>query len=78
MGKGLVRDTATMAVVAKVNEILHSCDAILSEHGGRAEQGLYGQGAWANALTHDLLNVRARLDRVGALIVGSGEELPPQ
>ncbi|MBR6481702.1 MAG: hypothetical protein IKT26_00545 [Bacteroidaceae bacterium] len=78
MGRGLVKDAATMAVVAKVNDILRGCDRILSEHGGRAEQGLYGDGEWAKSLAHDLWSVRARLDRVSALIVGSSEELPPQ
>lgn len=75
MKKGMVRDAATMAAAAKINELLHECDTILSEHGHRAEQGLYGQGLWAPALSHDILAVRGRLDRVRALVAGSPENL---
>ena len=70
MRKGLVKDAASMAVAAKINELLHECDTILSEHGHRADQGIYGQGLWAPALSHDILAVRGRLDRVRMLIAG--------
>lgn len=76
MKKGLVRDAETAAIVAKVNDLLHGCEVILSEHGSRCAQGLYGQGVWSDALGHDIMTVRARLDRVRALVAGAAEQLP--
>lgn len=74
MGKNLVRDAATAATVAKVNELLRECETILAEHTHRSEVGVYGKGIWPPALTHDLLSVRARLQRVAALMGGAPEQ----
>lgn len=78
MRKGLVKDTESMAIAAKIFEILSSCEKILSEHRKRASQDMYGHGIWAAALEHDLSAVRARLGRVRDLISGGSENGPAQ
>jgi len=71
MKKGLVHDAASAKIAAEINELLRSCDAALTEQRGLAEQGLFGQGHWAQALQWDLTALRARLDRVRELVNGS-------
>lgn len=78
MGKGLVKDAESMAIAAKIYDILSSCEKILSEHSKRASQDIYGRGIWAAALEHDLLSARGRLQRVRVLISGSSPNLPEQ
>ena len=78
MGKGLVKDAESMAIAAKIYDILSSCEKILSEHSKRASQDIYGHGIWAAALEHDLLSARVRLQRVRVLISGSSPNLPEQ
>ncbi len=72
MRQGLVRDAATAKIAAEINELLRSCDVALAEQSGLAEQGLFGQGHWAQQLQWDLTALRARLDRVRELIAGRG------
>ena len=78
MGKGLVKDAESMATAAKIYDILSGCEKVLAEHSKRASQDIYGHGIWAAALEHDLVSVRARLQRVHALISGSCPNLPKQ
>lgn len=73
----MVHDAKSAATVAKVLDILRGCETILVEHQRHAESGAYGHGWKRTQLTHDLMSLRARLDRARWLM-GGGEVTPPE
>lgn len=69
----LVRDAKSAAEAARIAEILRSSLAIIDEHGERCRKGNYGHGVWAQALEHDLVSLKARIERVRSIVWGADE-----